>query len=253
MITKEMIDNRIENFLGYGNLNSEIWFIGMEEGFNGDEQDLGNRFSSTKDKSIIDLQGMPCVKDHLKWFQPDSPIQKTWRKLILILLVLRSENNIDDKKIKQFQIEKLGRKESNHCILELMPLPCGSTKPTDWKKIYTKFGDKLGIDYLKSRQYYLDKVRPNRIEKFKGLVKGLVDKHSPKTIICYGLTYLKEWEEIIGPGRKEKEIEIGKRKLYFYKNDKTNFFVIPHPCAWGLTNNDWLGIASEIKQNRDSF
>jgi len=34
MISKELIEKRINKFRGYGNLNSDIWFIGMEEGFN---------------------------------------------------------------------------------------------------------------------------------------------------------------------------------------------------------------------------
>ena len=46
MITKELIENRINHFFGYGNIESDIWFIGMEEGFDGNLSDLKIRFNN---------------------------------------------------------------------------------------------------------------------------------------------------------------------------------------------------------------
>lgn len=232
MISKELIENRIKNFWGYGNLNSDIWFIGMEEGFHGTLADLENRFNRTKDKSVIDLQNdMADVKDHMKWFLSNSGIQRTWWKLILILLTLKSEENITNDKIKEFQKKEFGRLNSNHCSLEFMPLPCRSTKKKDW------FYEQFGIDYLKTRKRYHDKIMPLRIKLFQ----DLIENYKPKIVICYSFSYIKKWKEIIGCNLSKK------KNLYYCKKDKTNFFVIPHPTARGMTNNDWNEIAQNIK------
>ena len=53
-ISKEIIENRINNFLGYGNINSKIWFFSIEEGTKGNLQALEERFRATRDKSILD-------------------------------------------------------------------------------------------------------------------------------------------------------------------------------------------------------
>src|SRR3989344_5832651 len=223
MLTKYLIEKRINQFWGYGNLNSDIWFIGMEEGFNGTLIDLENRFNSTKDKSIIDLQqDMKTVKDHMKWFLTNSNIQRTWGKLILILLTLNSDENVDNSKIKEFQRKEFARLDSNHCSLEFMPLPCRSIKEKDW------FYDKFNIDYLKTRKKYLNKIMPIRINLFQDLIK----KYNPRIIICYSFSYLKKWEEIIGCNLKNKE-----KNFYYCKLNNTYFFVIPHSTAHGIKTN----------------
>ena len=233
MITRELIEKRINTFWGYGNLDSDIWFIGMEEGFHGNLTDLENRFNRTKDKSVIDLQdGMSDVQDHMKWFLPNSNIQRTWSKLILILLTLKSNYKITNYNIKEFQRKEFGRLNSNHCSHEFMPLPCRSIKKKDW------FYDKFEIDYLESRRKYLDKIMPLRIKLFQELIK----RYNPKIIICYSFSYLEKWKEIIGCNLSKK------KNLYHCKKDNTDFFVIPHSTAHGMTNNDWIEIAQNIKQ-----
>lgn len=232
MIAKDLIENRINNFWGYGNLNSNVWFIGMEEGFHGSLLGLENRFNKTKNKSVIDLQdGMVDVKDHMRWFSEKSSSQPTWRKLILILLFLE-DKKINNDKIKKYQKEKFGRLKSNHCSLEFMPLPCRSVGKADW------FYDKFGIDYLVNRKSYIEKIMPTRIKLFK----KLIEKYKPKIVIFYSLSYLKEWKKIIGSDVKK----VG--DVYFKKSNNTNFFIIPHSTAYGKTNNDWTKIAKTIKK-----
>ncbi|HGJ64943.1 TPA: hypothetical protein ENS27_06070 [bacterium] len=239
MITKELIENRINNFLGYGNINSDIWFIGKEDGFHGNLKDLEDRFIITKDKKVIDIQDdMANVTDHIKHFAHNSKIQKTWHKLILILLVLDSETNINNDKIIQFQRKKFARLNSNHCSLLFMPLPCKSTAEKDW------FYNKFDIDYLISRKKYDEQIAPLRINLFNKMIV----QHTPKTIIFYssGERYLRIWERILG-----KELKQLSDQLHYCKNNKTNYFVIPHPSALGkfcLTKEEWLNIAYKIKE-----
>lgn len=233
MLTKELIEKRINKFLGYGNLDSDIWFIGMEEGFDGNLADLENKFNRTKDKSVIDLQdGMTDVQGHMNWLSPNSNIQRTWGKLIRILLTLKSNEKVTNDRIKEFQKKEFCRSNSNHCNLEFMPLPCRSTKNKDW------FYNKFEIDYLKTRKKYLDKITPLRIKLFQKLIK----KYKPKIIICYSFDYLKNWKNIIGCDLSEE------KNFHHCRKDKTDFFVIPHPTARGKTNNHWDEIAQNIKQ-----
>jgi len=232
MITEDLLENRIKNFWGYGNLNSKIWFIGIEEGFDGNMDELERRFNRTKDKSVIDIQGdMKGVPDHIKWFSNRPSLQRTWSKLILILLSLESEKNIDNEKIRAYQKHKFGRLNSNHCSLEFMPLPCPSIKSGNW------FYEQFNIDYLKSRKNYIEKIMPKRISLFK----KLINDYNPKLVVFYSLSYLEKWKIITDQKFLKKD------DYYFYISNKTKFFIIPHPTAHGMTNFQWKGIATGIK------
>jgi hypothetical protein len=74
MILKKLIENRINNFLGYGNIDSDIWFVCMEEGFAGGLEDLEDRFNATKDSVVIDIRDdMVDVSDHIRYFLGERP------------------------------------------------------------------------------------------------------------------------------------------------------------------------------------
>jgi hypothetical protein len=233
MINRELIEKRINNFWGYGNLRSKTWFIGMEESFEGTLEDLEKRFNKTRGNPVIDLHDdMSEIKEHMKWFLPNSNIQSTWSKLILILLTLDSDEKIGSEKMKEFQRKEFARSGSNHCSLDLMPLPCFSLKGNDW--IY----DQFGIDYLENRTEYLKKVMPLRIK----LLQALIADHKPRLIIFYSFTYLDKWREISGCDFMEGN------NLYFGNKKKTCFYVIPHPVAQRMKADDWLEIARNIKK-----
>ena len=234
MITTELIENRIENFWGYGNLDSDIWFIGMEEGFNGSQNELKNRFEKTYDRSVIDIQNdMNDVEDHMKWFYGKPNIQRTWSKLILILLTItRNNNKLENEEIGEFQKKLFGRLNSDHCLLEFMPLPSKSIKVQDW--IY----DQFNIDYLKTRRSYIKNIMPKRIISLTKLIK----KNKPKALIFYSFTYLKKWKSIVS---KEFKFTDG---IHISCTEKTKYFIIPHPTAHGMTKSQWNDIAQKIKE-----
>ena len=207
MLTIDLIENRINHFWGYGNLQSDIWFVGMEEGFHGSLEDLNNRFQKTKNKNVIDIKDdMIGVKDHIKWFNNNSNLQKTWHKLIFILLTLRSKENTAIDDLKHFQRNEFARLNSDHCSLEFMPLPSKSVNPRDW--MYKQFG----VDYLKNRKEYTKKIMPLRISLFK----KIISQYKPKIIIFYSLSYLDKWKEIIG-----KSSIIHSKEIYYSKNNES--------------------------------
>lgn len=232
MITTKIIKDRVEKFLWYWNIDSDIWFIWMEEWFSWDINDLEKRFKKTDWKSLIDIKrDMDWIEDHMIAFLPNSNIQRTWSKLILILLIFEWEDNIDIDIIKNYQRNKFARIDSNHCSLEFMPLPCKSINKKDW--IYNQFW----ISYLKTRKDYLNNIMPSRINLFK----DLINKYNPKVIIFYSFTYLEKYKQIIW-------CELIKHwNLYYNKINNTLFFVMPHPTAHWYTNKDWLEISNNIK------
>ena len=185
-IAKELVKNRIENFLGYGNIKSDFWFFGIEEATNGDKKGLEQRFEQTFDKKILDCyEDMINVPEHIVYYSGHHPkIQKTESVIIRILLNITSDLYVDKEIIREFQKSKFGRKNSNHCSLELLPLP----NPKNDKWIYNC----VDIDFLESRRKYESYIIPKRIKIFRDLIL----ENNPKIVIFFGVTYKNAWKEI---------------------------------------------------------
>ena len=165
----------INNWLGYGNLNGEIWFIGTEEG--GAEIwrqatktledslsirsrfDLGMNFSSVwEDLYRIPLEKFkgPCV----------------WRYMVAFLLSMESKP-ISSDIINEFIFinKRLGNKDSNHFMCEFLPLPKKSKDDiSDYKKVWKSISD------------YHDEVIPRR---FTLIQETLINNQNIKVVISY--------------------------------------------------------------------
>lgn len=231
---KRLIKDRIENFWGYGNSDSDIWFVGMEEGFDGTLGDLTKRLENTYGKNFIDLKDdMKNIPDHYKWFMYKPELQPTWSKLILILLTLQNKESIDNEEIRDYQLNEFGRNYANHSIIELMPLPSKSINKKDW--IY----DKFNIASIHSRKEYMKNFLDKRIYS----LRSLITKQKPKIVVFFSLSYLNHWKKITNTNLHKIN------DLYFGNNEHSTFFVIPHPTAHGFTKKRWRDIANFIKTN----
>ncbi len=232
-ISKELIENRINNFWGYGNLNSKFWFMSMEEGTNGNIKDLTQRFNKTQGKSVLDCKkDMLDVPEHIKYYSGTKPpLQSTMSKLIRALLNILNDEKVDIEMIRNFQRDRFGRIDSNHCSLEFMPLPVPNTD--SW--IY----DCVGIDYLETRDLYNLEIMPLRIKLFNELIV----KYEPKTVIFYSLKYFDKWKLISGT-----ELNSIGNRIWYGKRNNTSFFVIPHPQTFGIKNQDWNNYGKIIKK-----
>jgi hypothetical protein len=234
---KELINERIKNFWGYGNLDSDIWFVGMEEGFSDSNELLYQRFNSTHNKTVCDIyEDMRECTDHMKWFVGNAPTQKTYRPLIYILLFLKYGREPALEEIRDFQINDFGRKNANHALLELMPLPSKSINEKDW--LYSS----MGISELASRKKYLTKYKFERTRALHSLIKI----HRPKLVVFYSRTYLSDWQTIAGKEFKE----VIPNKLHLAKDDGTLYAVVPHATYFGMSNSDWKNIAEHLKYNK---
>ncbi|MDC1205347.1 hypothetical protein N8083_00670 [Candidatus Pacebacteria bacterium] len=230
---KLLIQERIKNFWGYGNLDSPYWFIGMEEGYNEDNEILLDRFTATAHQQICDIyDDLKVDPGHVYWFEDGAPIQRTWRRLIEMMLYSETGKHPNKEAIRRFQIEQLGRKKSNHALLELMPLPSKSIAEKHWLYADT------GIEGLSSRKEYLETYKDERIEA----LRILIDKHKPKYIICYSLSYQEDWQKLTDA----PFIEVNPRRLYLAKDGKTTIAITPHSVMQGLSNDDWRLIIEEM-------
>tara|TARA_B100001989_G_C24507011_1_gene448200 strand:+ start:568 stop:1302 length:735 start_codon:yes stop_codon:yes gene_type:complete len=230
---KILIQERIKNFWGYGNLNGPYWFIGMEEGYNETNEILLDRFTATAHQQVCDIyDDLKVDPGHVYWFEDGAPIQPTYRRLIEMMLYSQSKVHPDKEEIRQFQIEKLGRKQSNHALLELMPLPSKSIAEKDW--LYAD----SGVEGLSSRKDYLETYKSERIEA----LRNLIHKHKPKYVICYSLSYQEDWQQLTD----KPFIEVNPRRLYLARDTDTTFAITPHSVAQGLSNNDWKMIIEEL-------
>jgi hypothetical protein len=233
---KHLIKERIKNFWGYGNLDGDTWFVGMEEGYSEENESLEDRFTATAGAQVFDVyESLKIDPGHVFWFEEGAPTQATYRRIIYIHLYLKNgvEPTIED--IRTFQIQELGRSKSNHALLELMPLPSKSIREKDW--LYAKFG----VEGLSSRKEYLKTYKHERVKGLRDLIK----KHKPKVVLFYSLSYFNEWQSVVG----EPLDEIIPRKLYTKKNDNTLYAVVPHSVAVGMSKDNWREIALALTPN----
>jgi hypothetical protein len=231
---KILIQERIKNFFGYGNLESDVWFVGMEEGFDGSMDLLYERFKTTSNKVVCDIvEDMQTSPDHLRWFEDNAPTQKTYRPLIFIQQYLKTGKEPTLEEIRQFQINSFGRKTADHTVLELMPLPSKSIKASDWL-----YGD-FNIKGLGSRREYLKTYKPERVES----LQKLIHTHKPKLVLFYSRTYLPDWQQIASV----PFAEVIPKKLHIAKDHGTIYAVVPHATSFGMSNEDWRAIAEKIR------
>jgi hypothetical protein len=172
----QLIDKCLYNWLGYGNLDGDIWFIGTEEG--GAEvwregiatislkESLKKRskFSLACDFRTVwkDIYGIPL--DSFKGIT-------TWH--FMSALILASEDKkVDSNSIKEFLFinKKLGSINGNHFLCELLPLP---------KKSENEFPY---VMRWKSQKEYIQEVIDRR---FSMIAEAIKKSRGAKLVVVY--------------------------------------------------------------------
>jgi hypothetical protein len=237
---KLLLQERIKNFWGYGNLGGDIWFVGMEEGYNQNNEILIKRLEATAHSAVFDIyDDLKVDPGHVYWFEEGAPTQPTYRSLIYILLHIRNGKEPTLEEIREYQIKRFGRKTSDHAVLELMPLPSKSIKESDW--LYAN----SGIEGLSTRKEYLATHKPARVRE----LRTLIQKHKPRLVLFYSKMYLSDWQQIANIPLEEKII----KKLYTAKNHDTLYAVVPHTTSFGMFKSDWKKIAEALTTSFSSW
>ncbi|MBI4086600.1 hypothetical protein HY416_01310 [Candidatus Kaiserbacteria bacterium] len=247
MITQEILQNRINNFFGYGSMEAPVWFVGMDERFDSSEglEMLEEQFRYTEANMLGGMLDASRSKinewNHLANmgpFLPESELQTTWKYPIALYLYLQSGISLTTDErgrvIKEYQRNILADAEKKEtATLELSPLPCPSTKKEDW--LYGN-SDLVG---LSSRREYEREYLQERTRK----IKEFIQVHKPKLIIFYSMGYLPYWTNIIGEMPEETT-----RRTRFASNKDTAFCVIPNGGQSGLSYNELYEYADKIKE-----
>jgi hypothetical protein len=158
--------DRIENFIGYGNINAPVVFIGMEESLDKDVPLADDLRMRSQYDNVVDLRA--AGEASIRQFQ------QTWRPLCDLMLRRCGKASSYESRLS-YQIEELGHKDGKTLIAELLPYPRKNRRdPNDWQP-YEAF-DRGSYESYKSR------VLPGRIER----LKSVLAQGERELIVCHG-------------------------------------------------------------------
>ncbi|WP_420629699.1 hypothetical protein [Candidatus Leptofilum sp.] len=225
----------METFYGFGNYAGKYWLVGMEEAGGQTVEAIQSRLTQWQKNGRSELEDLPTHAQQQGWgekyFGKKPKWQRTWGKLIRLILAAERIRKVDTAVVKQFQREKLGRYNSNHCLLELLPLPAPST--SHW--IYAQYSK---LPSLQSRKAYRQQLALTRIAH----LRQRLQEHCPQTVIFYGWSYRDWWQQVVERPFTQQE----NPKCLVAVQDGTYFFVIPHPTARGVTNRYFEQVGAQI-------
>lgn len=175
MSFEKLVRSCLYNWLGYGNLDGETWFIGTEEG----GAEIWRHATQTLESSLKHRKQFSLSMDFKTVWEDiyGIPLQSfkgpcVWRYMAAYLLSLDGYQ-INTERVNNYVFgeKKLGALNSNHFMCELLPLPKRSKNDIqDYKSIW------------KTVEAYHYEVIPKRFE----LIKDTITKNTNVlTIVSY--------------------------------------------------------------------
>jgi hypothetical protein len=165
-LTNSELDHLL-NFIGYGRLDADIWFLGFEE-LGGTPNGLYPRvqFQQVEDSS----EAQKILQISSDQFGQNN-LQGAWRSICTIMLKLEGKV-ISDENIRNYFLNQLGRINGSTLICEFLPIP-KSVSNWDYETI---------IPQYPSEEAYYSEIKKMRVPFFR----ELIEQNLPKIIICYG-------------------------------------------------------------------
>lgn len=269
MLDPTLLSSFAENFFGYGNPHAPLWFIGLEEGSGGEEDEIQRRLAAWN------ASGRPRWLDAAEFhnqagmgslFSLNCSVQPTWRALMRICMKVADPGDhvIRRAAFQQFQSQRWGRRAASHCLAELRPLPCPSTLPKDYR--YHTWTDPQELPWLhapighadpaaaraEARARYETAITPLRIAR----LQEHIDEYAPRVIVFYGMTALPLWNEVaIGADLQGATLEVlhvgnkGKRRYSIRQAttpDGRLYLAMCHP-SWGNALAYLHAIAARVR------
>ena len=217
----KLLTQFMETFIGYGSFDASTWFIGQEEAGVRNVQGLLERIAVWRElgcKSVVDIAHFHELLGKVDLFGETPKIQRTWRRLIEIKLVLLGEKK-SKHSVRKYQAEELGRVGGDTLLGELMPLPKPSVKSWPYAELAAE------LPYMKTQKEYRKTIGPIRTM----LLSDAISKHKPKMVVFYGVTTIASWEKVAEVSLEEVEEDI-----FEGSNGYTRFLVMKHPNTWGV-------------------
>jgi len=129
VINDELLKSFITTFYGSGNYEGQYWFVGMEEGGGNSLDQVAWRINTWHElggAELVDIYKFHIKINHPEYFTNPVKLQRTWMQMARIILASKGlSTSVSD--IKDYQRDIIGRKKSETCLLELLPLPSPNT------------------------------------------------------------------------------------------------------------------------------
>lgn len=252
MLDSTVLEAFMNKFYGYGNLNSDYWFIGMEEGFNKPSQasdEISRRISQWHlrgEQTVENLADYHRAIEIADFFKKGANLQPTW--LGLMRIFFSAKGLVPDiEKMREYQINHLGSKNGDICLMELLPLPSKSSN--DW--YYTEYSE--AFSWLKNKNTYRAHMKRLRAAG----IRDLISKHRPKYVFFYGKEYDDTWLEIAGTNKWEEisrfpYSETFRSTISAAAVDGIDFISMPHVTAHGWTGQMFAELGRRFSFERTS-
>src|SRR5580704_12463372 len=178
LMNSHVIDwKRIENFVGYGNAEAAIVFVGMEEGLASVDALESDLLCRSGFKQVMDVEvAHRCLAKGPRLFTDRPRGQRTWRVMADVMLHFEHQlpqNPAERRRARtMYRAKYLGRSNGGSLLTELLPYP--STSTARWP--YARFGK------FNSRNEYESKMLESRVR----LLRSAIQDHPRRAIICYG-------------------------------------------------------------------
>jgi hypothetical protein len=217
---KQLLD-----FIGYGTLDADVWFLGMEEA-GGGEDNLRQRLKFERVEDCAKAHDILGIRKH-HWDK--KIIQSTWRNMCRIMLGLEGKE-VTRENTRNYQAESLGRSGGRTLLIELMPIPKPKLTHWEYEELFPKFS---------SIEKYYEEVKPTRVQ----LLKELIQEHSPRVVIGYGKKYWPDYKSLFDgiPFTSVDQFQLGK--------DQNTLILLTDHFTYKSMNNKSEEIVKLIKQH----
>lgn len=170
MLDDSLLSAFADGFYGYGNLEADYWFIGMEEGGGDSLADIERRLTAWDRRGRHQLEDLR--EFHLEigvtgYFMERPALQTTWSKMIRIVLSAEGRHPTTDE-LRVYQRDKLGRHGGSTALVELLPLPSPSTG-------HWLYSDISRLPPLRSRDAYRALYTERRAQALQSM-----GRHTPR-------------------------------------------------------------------------
>ena len=230
-----LLEKFMTTFYGSGNYTGDYWFIGMEEGGGSTFERVKKRLETWQklgEEELVDIYKFHIGINFPDYFRNPVKLQRTWAQQARIILAAKGKPTTVDH-VKAYQRDIIGRKNSETCLLELLPLPSPST--SIWN-----YGEWSNLHYLRDRKTYLKYCIPWRCKH----IRSQIITHKPKVVVFFGKSYSPYWQQIAGNNIKFRD----QGDFLIGDSMSTAFIIANHPAARGVTNAYYEEIGSLIRK-----
>ena len=238
---QELIERFMKVFYGYGNLEGDYWFIGMEEGSGPDwEADVLPRFVQWDSRGQSEIEHLRNfhfdigIRNHWESVGGNAiKLQFTWKRLIQTILTAKGVP-VTHESIGDYQSQHLGTLDGNSCLLELLPLPSPSVNGFGYVHLANE-----QYPYFASRALYRNYIMDQRISR----VREMLAKHQPRHVVLYGKSYVQQWNNLL-TNVEWKQID---GQISHCKYLQSHVWLVPHPAARKIPKDLFVTLGENIR------